>query len=257
MQKIIRNIFCFWFVFMCFFSCTPVNKDDEKLTLFVAAGMAELMEKIAEGFSQKHDVEVEIHFSSSGTLVKQLDMGNNADIYVSASKKWMEYACQNRLVLSSDVFQLAETELVLTGQDGLPFESSAVSQLSDDFDGHLAIGDPKYVPAGRYAVEALKSLDVYEDFRDKILPCKDVRSVLSMVETGECRYGIVYKSMAMRSDRAKILTTFPSGTHEPVLFSGAIVKGTDRTGLSEKFLEYVTGNSRSLRMMEMYGYTRP
>ncbi|MFW5754544.1 MAG: molybdate ABC transporter substrate-binding protein, partial [Marinilabiliaceae bacterium] len=169
MQKTVKYIVYLMWFFGGVFSCAPAGEDDQKLTLFVAAGIAEPMERMADEFSKQNEVEVEIHFASSGTLVNQIKRGNNADVYISASKQWMGYACENQLVSSSDVFHIAHTDLVLVGQAGLHFPFSRVSELSSDFDGHIAIGDPDYVPAGWYAVDALRSLEIYEDFREKLL----------------------------------------------------------------------------------------
>ena len=51
----------------------------------------------------------------------------------------------------------------------------------------------------------------YNDLQGKLLPAKDVRSALMVVEMEEAPVGIVYRTDAQKSKKVKILNTFPQG----------------------------------------------
>lgn len=61
----------------------------------------------------------------------------------------------------------------------------------------LAIGTPESVPAGKYAKAALTHENLWNELQNKIVPTKDVRQVLTYVETGNVDAGIVYKTDAL------------------------------------------------------------
>ena len=60
----------------------------------------------------------------------------------------------------------------------------------------VALGEPATVPAGQYAKETLTSLGIYDAVKAKAILAKDVRQVLTYVETGNVDAGIVYATEA-------------------------------------------------------------
>ena len=53
---------------------------------------------------------------------------------------------------------------------------------------------------------------------------KDVKQVLTYVETGNADAGFLYRSDALSSDRVKIVESLSPELHEPVVYPVAIVK---------------------------------
>ncbi len=59
------------------------------------------------------------------------------------------------------------------------------------------------VPGGEYSKEVITSLKLYDKLQDQLVFAKDVRQVLSHVETGNVDTGIVYKTDAKLSNKIK------------------------------------------------------
>ena len=70
---------------------------------------------------------------------------------------------------------------------------------------HFAIGNPDTVPAGVYAKEALTKLGEWKTLEPKLVFGKDVRQVLTFVETGNAEMGIVFASDAHSSDKVEVI----------------------------------------------------
>ena len=84
----------------------------------------------------------------------------------------------------------------------------------------ISIGTPESVPAGQYAKESLEKMDVWKDVESKVVYAKDVRQVLSYVETGNVDAGIVYKTDALVSDKVNIVASAdPADTYSYYLSS--------------------------------------
>ena len=83
---------------------------------------------------------------------------------------------------------------------------------------------------------------------------KDVRQVLSYVETGNIDAGIVYKTDAMISDKVKIVATANPSTHTPIIYPIGIIKGTKHYEDAKRFYNYLQ-SKESMRVFMDYGFT--
>ena len=71
---------------------SETNKTDpEKILVFNAAGATDLISGIGRLFDDTCGIEVETYPASSGTPARQIEQGADADLYISASEKWMNY----------------------------------------------------------------------------------------------------------------------------------------------------------------------
>ena len=64
------------------------------------------------------------------------------------------------------------------------------AELGDRSTRLIAVGDPASVPAGQYAQQTLIALHLYDQVKGKLVLGKDVRQVLTYIETGERRCGL-------------------------------------------------------------------
>jgi molybdate transport system substrate-binding protein len=103
------------------------------------------------------------------------------------------------------------------------------------------VGDPESVPAGRYAVQALRELGAYEMIEGRLVFTHDARAALALVERGEADGGIVYASDAMASERVKIAFKIEEKVHDPIVYPAALVSGTPHLEAAAAFLNFLTG----------------
>ena len=65
----------------------------------------------------------------------------------------------------------------------------------------IAVGNPKTVPAGRYAEEALRHFHLWDGLKDKLIFAENVRQVLDYVARNEVDAGLGYSTDAARQDQ--------------------------------------------------------
>jgi ABC-type molybdate transport system substrate-binding protein len=63
----------------------------EKVTVFAAASMKDVIEEAAKQIKAKDGTEVVASFASSSVLAKQIEQGAPAQIFISADLDWMDY----------------------------------------------------------------------------------------------------------------------------------------------------------------------
>jgi len=118
----------------------------------------------------------------------------------------------------------------------------------------IAIGEPQTVPAGKYAQEVLAHFHLYDQLKPKLVSSKDVRQVLTYVETGNADAGIVYSTDAMTSKKVTIVTTAPEDSHSPVVYPAAVTKNSSNQAAAKNFLDFLAG-PKARTIFEKYGFT--
>src|SRR5699024_11000232 len=113
--------------------------------------------------------------------------------------------------------------LVLIGSDASGLTKASVEDVLKENITKIAIGNPESVPAGKYTEQTLNGLHMWKELEDKFVFAKDVRQVLTYVETGNSDIGFVYESDALTSNTINILTVVDEDLHDPILYPGAVL----------------------------------
>ncbi|OOF57809.1 molybdate ABC transporter substrate-binding protein [Rodentibacter genomosp. 2] len=228
-----------------------------KVTVFAAASMTDALQNVAADYmKQNPENEVIFSFASSSTLAKQVEEGAPADIFISASNKWMKYLSEKDLTVKDTEKVLAGNELVLIAPIKNAVEKVDISKgewIKALKDSYLSVGDPAHVPAGQYAEEALTKLNLWDKVKERLARAKDVRGALALVERAEAPYGIVYSTDAKVSQKVKTVGIFPLDSYKPVVYPMAILKGHDNSD-SRDFLTYLDSEAAK-KVLESYGFS--
>ena len=130
-----------------------------KVTVFAAASMTDSLKQVAEDYKKVNSKEeIVFSFASSSTLAKQIEEGAPADLFISASTKWMKYLSDKGLTVKETEKLLVGNELVLISQKDSKLQNVDIAKgewINQLKDSYLSVGDPAHVPAGQYAEEAL------------------------------------------------------------------------------------------------------
>lgn len=217
-------IICFFLIISQLFPCCKAEKKVERLNIFAAASLKDVLSKTAEVCKKKTGIELSLNFASSGILARQIEQGAEADFFFSANIDWIDYILEKELLLASSKLALAQNKMALIVPEGSKLndlENFIPDQMASLFEGRIAIGDPNHVPAGKYAQEILKHHKLWQILKTRILPCKNARETLLMVEMGEVELGIVYLSDAKKSKKVRCIYEFKESDSSPILYYSA------------------------------------
>ncbi|MBW4490567.1 MAG: molybdate ABC transporter substrate-binding protein [Trichocoleus desertorum ATA4-8-CV12] len=221
-----------------FSTSTPQNQP-VALTISAAASLTDVMEEVRLAWQQERpDVVLTFNFGSSGSLQAQIEQGAPVDIFVSAASKQMDALQKQGLILTDTRKNLLTNQVVL-------IEPRNASALKDFFGlrnvtvQRIAIGDPVSVPVGKYSQEVLTSLGIFEAVKPKLILTKDVRQVLSYVETGNVDAGIVYLTDAKGSEQVRIVAIAPEKSHSPVAYPIAVLRDSKNIDAAQKFEQFL------------------
>lgn len=225
----------------------------DKLRVYAASSMTNAVNLLVEEFEKDHSVDVIPVYASTSSLVRQIERGAPADIFISANEKWMTHLVDRNYVSSDNVTNLCENELVLISpkEESISFDISQGEQWSKLLDNErLAVGNTMSVPAGIYAKEALESLGVWDDVKSRLAPSNNVRMALALVERSEAKLGIVYKTDALLSKEVNFVSSFPAGLHSPIRYP--VAKLSDQV-VAQEFYTFLT-SEQAKDILNSFGF---
>lgn len=178
----------------------PVIGRSRTLTVLAAVSLTESFNEIGKLFeTQNSGVSVTLVYAGSQQLVQQIGQGADADVFASASLKYMQAAVQAKRVSEGASKTFVKNRLVVIYPKANPGGIIDLKDLTKP--GLKVVLADKSVPAGQYALDfldkanqnpgfdpffkanVLKNVVSYED---------NVKSVYTKVALGEADAGIVY-----------------------------------------------------------------
>src|SRR5215468_11133357 len=159
----------------------PAAAQGKDVLVFAAASLKNALDDIAGQWQRETGKKTVISYAASNTLIKQIEQGAPADIFISADLDWMDYGQQKNLIKPDSRFNLLGNRLVLIA----PKDSSISANIQPGFDlatllkgGRLAMGNVDAVPVGKYGKASLEKLGVWDSVKDKIAQAENVRAAL-------------------------------------------------------------------------------
>ncbi|RQW19049.1 molybdate ABC transporter substrate-binding protein [Bacillus sp. C1-1] len=227
------------------------SNETEEVMIMAAASLNDAVDELIESYEQNHDVHIKVNYGSSGQLRQQILQGAPADLFLSASIADMEEVVDVEGVESSTT--LIENTLVLIAAPEIAPSLTSWADLTTATYQGLAIGETETVPAGRYGKQALESMGIFADIEDKLIVGKDVRQVLTYVQTGNADVGIVYETDArVAGDAVTIVAEAPANSHDSIHYPIGLLTTNDSAAVLYEWLQ----QDEAIATFESYGFQK-
>jgi molybdate transport system substrate-binding protein len=229
----------------------------DSITVFAAASLRNAFDDTNAAFTKATGVKVVTSYAATPALIKQIEQGAPADIFVSADLQWMDYAAEHKLIKPDTRVNLLGNRLVLIAPKDSNIDKFDIGKGFDIAKlaggGRIAVADVKAVPAGLYAKAALQSLGAWAAAEPKLAMAENVRATLAFVARGETSVGIVYETDAKVEPAVKIIGVFPESSHPPVTYPMAATAATTNSGIASylNFLRMPVAKA----IFERYGFS--
>lgn len=237
-------------------AAAPAQAPAEDLTVSAAASLTNAFGELGKSFEAKNSgSKVAFNFAASGTLLQQIDKGAPVDVFATADQETMSKAQERGLIDPATRKDFAGNRLVLiVPADGGKLVAK-LADLSRAEVKRIAVGDPAFVPVGRYTEQALRSAGLLEALKPKFIPGNSVRQVLDYVSRGEVDAGFVYATDAgVAKDKVNVL--LEAGGHDPIVYPIAAVAASGKKELAAKFLSFLLG-AEGRSVLARYGFSTP
>jgi molybdate transport system substrate-binding protein len=227
----------------------------ETITVSAAISLKESLTEIGNAYEKNTGDHVTFNFDASGKLAAQIKQGAPVDAFISADNEQMDRLADK--VDKSTRRVIADNTLVLivpvNGKDG----PKDFADLAKDNGRKIAIGEPRTVPAGHYAMQALKSLKIDQAVTPRLVYGESVRTVLTYVEQNEVCAGIVYGTDAkLAGDKVKKIAAADPSMHDVIEYPAEVVTNSQHIDAAKKFLDYLSTDSAKT-IFTNHGFTPP
>jgi molybdate transport system substrate-binding protein len=161
------------------------------ITVFAAASLTEAFTQIAADFEDQQGTTVRLSFGPSDGLATQIQEGAPADVFASASPKWMDAVAEDPGV--TDRTDFARNLLIVITPTDNPAGVHSVGDLGRP--GIKLVLAAEGVPLGDYARELLGNAGIADEALANVVSNEDdVKGVVQKVALGEADAGIVYRT---------------------------------------------------------------
>lgn len=235
---------------------TPKEVEKEsapvELTVSAAASLQNALEDLQQTYEAEHDnVTIVYNFGGSGALKQQIEQGAPVDVFFSAAEDKFDELVETGAIDKAQGTDLLANELVVVVPT--PNEKNITSFEDLTKADKIALGTPESVPAGKYGVETLENMQLWEALEPKVVYAKDVRQVLTYTETENVDAGLVYNTDAMISDKVATIATAPAKTHTPIIYPVGVIKNTKHTAEAQDFYNFLQ-SEEAMKVFEQYGF---
>jgi molybdate transport system substrate-binding protein len=242
-----------WLFVVCFAAAAPQSKTE--IIVSAAISLKDALDEVTHLWAAVNpNVSIKANYSASGSLELQIEQGAPVDVFISAAPKQMNALEAKGLLLEGTRKDLLRNEVVLIVPLGSSLPISSFQDLARADVKHVALGEPTAVPAGQYAKEVLTHFGIYDAVNSKAVLAKDVRQVLTYVETGNVDAGIAYATDALSSPKVKVVARAPENSHSPVIYPVAAIKSSKNPNVAREFTNFLSG-PQARAVFQKYGFT--
>ncbi|MBZ9686429.1 molybdate ABC transporter substrate-binding protein [Clostridium estertheticum] len=248
-------------VILAMTGCSQKTKTSETpakavtLTISAAASLTVAMGEIKTLYAKERpNVTINYNFGASGALQQQIEQGASTDLFFSAATKQMDILQKKGLILDDTKVNLLGNTVVLVVKNDSTLAISDFKDLANTEIKKVALGEPKTVPVGQYAEEIFTSLNILDKIKAKAVYGKDVKEVLTWVETGNVDAGVVYGTDAKTSKKVKVVAYAGMNLYKtPVVYPVAVIKGSKNIDDTKAFLKFLS-SSKAKEVFASYGF---
>ena len=243
-------------LFFLSWSLSAAAASAETIRVSAAISLKAALTEIAAAYEKETGEQVRFNFGASGQLMAQIKAGAPADLFISAAPTQVDDLVAANLADGESRRTIAANTLVLIAPADAASPPKDFKDLSDPRHKRIAIGDPRTVPAGQYAMQALTSLKLTDALKGRLIHAANVRQVLDYVERGEVSAGLVYSTDALESGgKVKVIATADASTHDPIVYP-AVAISDGKQQAAERVLAYLASDEAQ-RILKRRGFALP
>jgi len=209
---------------------TPVIE----LRVATAANFYLTLKKLKQRYEKTSAHKITIIRGSTGKLYAQIVRGAPYDIFLSADSQRVEKLVRQAKALNDQSWVYATGQLALWRADAHSSQQLREQLVSGNFH-KLAIANPKTAPYGRASIQALKSMELYEQVKKKLVYGENISQTYQFVQSGAADLGLVARAYVNHDMYWEV----QSWQHQPVTQKMLILRQTKQPEQARSFVNFI------------------
>jgi molybdate transport system substrate-binding protein len=218
------------------------------------------LEELAVGFKRETGHDLALTFGSSGNLFRQIVQGAPFQLFLSADEGFVRQLVeQKRAVDEGALYAIGRIVLFAPNESSLKVDAALADLKAALAEGRIqrfAIANPEHAPYGRAAEQALRSRNLWEPLKSKLVLGENVSQAAQFAMSGSAQGGIFAYSLALAPVVSGIGTfaLLPAEWHAPLRQRMVLIKGAGEA--ARAFYRYLqTPPARAI--FRKYGFALP
>lgn len=218
---------------------TRSSRDEEAITIFAAASLIDILSDQTEAWSATSaGRRTNLSVAASAVLARQIEAGAEADIFISANRRWIDYLAQEGHTEGAAV-PVATNALVFAVPCDGTIELGSISLREIVTQNRFIMADPNVSPAGEYARSALMGAGLWDNVSQNAAFAANARRALALIERGG-QPGFVYRSDAAASKLACEAMEIPLPEDQKIEYLAVITsRSSVRAALARRLIAWL------------------
>tara|TARA_R110002049_G_scaffold160881_4_gene325886 strand:- start:1213 stop:2685 length:1473 start_codon:yes stop_codon:yes gene_type:complete len=232
--------------------CGCKQKEDKKaLLLYCAAGVKPVIEKVAQQYFEEYGVRVDLQYGGSGTLLSNLRIAKQGDLYLAADDSYIDEAKSFGLV--DEIQPLAFIKPVIAVAKGNPKRINVLADLFVDT-VKVAIANPDAASIGRLTKKMFHKLQKWDSLENNIsVLMPTVNEVANTIKLGTTDAGLIWDATANQYEGIDIVEEKSFDSYVNNITIG-VLKFSEQPTEALKFLRYLSAKDKGLLTFNKLGY---
>jgi molybdate transport system substrate-binding protein len=223
-----------------------------------AASVQAAMEEIARDWRQSTGNQLSIAYGASGNLVRQIQQGLRAELFLSADEELPFRLAEAGLARDRGlVYASGRMALVVPAQSALVLDPQ-LQGLRDGWDTvrKLAIANPELAPYGKAAKEVLQATGLWERAQQKLVLGENIGQATQFVTTGAADAGVTALSLLVAGEagRRSRHVALPDTLHAPLRQRMVLLKNAGPVATA--FYHHLQGEAAKA-LLRRHGFATP
>jgi len=215
-----------------------------------AANLTRVFAELDQIFERGTGIHVVLSLGATAQLAQQIENGAPFDVFAAADVEHIDALARQDLILADTRAIYARGRLVLWIPDGrVPVER--IEDLANSAVTHVAIAKPELAPYGRAAVEALRTLHLWNAIQPKVVFGQNISTTTQYAATHNA--DAAFTALALVYDQGGRRIDVPENLYHPIDQAIAVIRRTSKIEQSRKFVSFVLG-AQARRILDRYGY---
>lgn len=227
------------------------NAPRQRLVFYCAAGIKPPVDKVAREYESLYDLEIQIQYQGSGTLLSSLEVTRSGDLYLAADESYLDLARKKGLV--AEVIPVARMRPVIGVAKGNPKRIRTLDDLLRP-DVRVALGNPGAASIGRQTQRLLTAAGKWEPIKAAAVVMKPtVTEIANDLKLGAIDAGIIWDATANQYPEidAVHIPAFDAAAKKVVI--GVLTSCTDPPA-ALRFCRYLGAPTKGLKVFREFGY---
>lgn len=227
------------------------------LTIAAASDLQTVFPHLVSGFERATGMKATVTFGSSGSFFAQIQNGAPYDLYFSADIDYPRRLGKSGHADPATLYEYATGRIVLwTRKDSGIDVASGLSVLRDARVRRIAIANPTVAPYGRAAVAALRSQQLNDAVRMKLVQGDNIAQAAQLADSGNADVAIIAHSVAMGPalGSSGAFAEIPASAHPPIEQGAIVITASKNRAAARRFLAYVKG-AEAQATLQQFGFS--